>query len=56
MEPEIEYHTRRARDELHYGLTAAVMPVARAHLSLASLHMQRVRELSRGRCKPLLQM
>lgn len=56
MEGEIQYHSRRAREELHIGLTASGIPVARAHLTLASMHMQRVRDLSAGKSEPLLRM
>ena len=41
----IEYHTVRARNELDLGLIAQGMAAARSHMQLASLHMQRVREL-----------
>ena len=47
----IEYHSSRAQSEMGLGLRAQVIPAARAHLQLASLHMQRVRELA-GRQMP----
>lgn len=39
------YHSRRATHELDLGLVAQNGRAARAHLQLASMHMQRVREL-----------
>lgn len=42
----LSYHTHRATRELDLGLTASSSPAARAHLALASMHLQRVRELS----------
>ena len=42
----IEYHSDRAEAELQLGLLAKGQTASRAHLELASLHMQRVRELS----------
>lgn len=42
---ELSYHSQRATRELDMGLTAQSTPAARAHLQLASMHMQRVREL-----------
>jgi hypothetical protein len=54
----IEYHSKRAQNELDLGFTSDVMAASRAHLRLASLHMQRVRELT-GHSetgKPLLTM
>lgn len=60
MRPEeLEYHTARARMELDLGLTAGTMMASKAHLQLASMHMQRVRELSAEGAisvRPLLQM
>lgn len=41
----LSYHSERATRELDLGLTAGSTNAARAHLQLASLHMQRVREL-----------
>jgi hypothetical protein len=54
----IEYHSIRAKKELDLGLTASALVVSRAHMKLAELHMQRLRDLS-GRTelhKPLLTM
>jgi len=42
----LTYHSQRATRELDLGLTADLNSVARAHLQLASMHMQRVRELN----------
>ena len=42
----LNYHTQRATRELDLGLTAGSSLVARAHLKLASMHLQRVREIS----------
>ncbi len=56
MEQEIQIHAQRAQDELRIGLSSKVMPAARAHLELASMHFLRVRDLSQERCKPLLEM
>ena len=56
---DLDYHRSRATHELDRGLTAPHVNAARAHLKLASMHMQRVRELGptgAGREKPLLQM
>jgi hypothetical protein len=54
----IEYHSRRAQSELDLGFTSEVMAASRAHLQLAKLHMQRLREITgeAGRSKPLLTM
>ena len=54
----IAYHSNRAKAELDLGLTADVMAASRAHLQLAGLHMQRLRELTRGSGspKPILMM
>jgi hypothetical protein len=43
---DINYHSDRARKELDLGLTARGSAASSAHMRLASLHMQRVRELS----------
>lgn len=43
---ELSYHSERATRELDLGLTAGSSMAARAHLELASMHMQRVRQLS----------
>ena len=48
----IQYHSERARRELDMGLLAAAAAASRAHLQLASLHMQRVRELAGARHAP----
>ncbi len=56
MEQDIQFHTRRARDELHVGLTAPTIEAARAHLALATMHLERVRTLSSEKCEPLLRM
>ena len=42
----LSYHTQRATRELDLGLLSESGPAARAHLKLASMHLQRVRELS----------
>ena len=42
----LSYHSRRATRELDLGLAAASMAAARAHLQLAAMHMQRLRELT----------
>jgi hypothetical protein len=42
----IEYHASRARIELDLGLTADALAASRAHLQLAALHMNRMRELT----------
>ena len=51
-----DYHSTRALAELNLGLTAKGMPASRAHLQLASLHLQRVRESKIDQPKPLLDM
>jgi hypothetical protein len=58
MQSDLEYHKIRATSELDRGLTAKDTSAARAHLRLASMHMQRVRELAGPgmREKPALQM
>ena len=48
----IEYHSARAKIELDLGLTADVMAASRAHLELAGLHMQRLRELAPASAQP----
>ena len=55
---DLEYHKRRATAELDRGLTSTHIVAARAHLALASMHMQRVRELSEpgARLEPVLRM
>jgi hypothetical protein len=45
-EDNIHYHTDRARRELDMGLLSQSIAASRAHLQLASLHMQRLRELT----------
>jgi hypothetical protein len=54
----IEYHSTRVTKEIHLGLTTTVMAASRAHLQLATLHMQRLRELTgqSERHKPVLTM
>jgi hypothetical protein len=42
---EATHHGERALRELHLGLTAQSIPVARAHLGLSSLHMKKVVDL-----------
>jgi hypothetical protein len=59
MEKEhIDYHSTRATRELDLGLIAKSLPAARAHLRLASLHMERLRELTGSRLnkRPVLTM
>jgi hypothetical protein len=55
---DLDFHRSRAGEELNRGLTAEHIIAARTHLALASMHMQRVRELDLGeaRAKPLLRM
>jgi hypothetical protein len=43
---DLHYHRERATRELDMGLVATTMAAARAHLKLASMHMDRVRELA----------
>jgi len=45
QQDEFSYHSQRATHELDLGLTADSSAVARAHLQLASMHMERLREL-----------
>jgi hypothetical protein len=52
-EEAVSYHSRRATHELDLGLTAESGTAARAHLQLASMHMERVRELT-GASPPAL--
>lgn len=52
IEDLIQYHSTRAQDEMGLGLRAQAIPAARAHLQLASLHMQRVRELAGSKATP----
>ena len=54
----LEFHRRRASEELHIGLLASDPSVARAHLTLSSLHFGKVRDLQRsgGPVRPLLTM
>lgn len=47
--PDLDYHNLRAQRELDLGLTAQSTPVARAHLTLASMHLQKARELASWR-------
>lgn len=59
QQDDLDYHKRRATHELDRGLTAKDTNAARAHMTLASMHMQRVRDLtapSAPREKPPLQM
>jgi hypothetical protein len=45
MKPEdVLYHSQRAERELHLGLTAPSISVARSHLQLSSLHKKKVLE------------
>ncbi|NNM77084.1 hypothetical protein HJG53_09240 [Sphingomonas sp. ID1715] len=50
---QINYHSTRAAAELDRGLTTQVLPAARAHLRLASLHFERVRQLARDAGEPI---
>jgi hypothetical protein len=43
-----DYHRRRAMRELDLGLSAKLPQVARAHLALSSLHLERLRQVSGG--------
>ena len=54
----LEFHRRRASQELHIGLLATDPAIARAHLKLSSLHFQKVRDLKRSgdSLPPLLTM
>jgi len=45
MTDDIAYHRDRASRELNLGLASGSLPVARAHLRLSSLHLQRLRDL-----------
>jgi hypothetical protein len=56
-EDVLDYHRRRAMRELDLGLTAECPNAARAHLTLSSLHLQRLRQAGgeQGNA-PLLQM
>jgi hypothetical protein len=58
QQEDVEYHRRRATKELDCGLTAKHIGAARTHLKLASMHLQRVRELdpTASRDKPFLRM
>lgn len=49
----LNYHSQRATRELDLGLLAHSPPAQRAHLQLASMHLQRVRELSGRRGTPI---
>ena len=42
----LSYHSQRATHELDLGLSAGSASAARAHLELASMHLQRLRELT----------
>jgi hypothetical protein len=53
----LDYHRRRAMRELDLGLMAASPNVARAHLTLSSLHLERLRQAGGEQGKaPLLRM
>jgi hypothetical protein len=45
-EDELHYHVRRAETELGLAREAASVPAARAHLTLAQLHRERLTALS----------
>ncbi len=47
-----DYHMRRAREELDEAYRAEGFTRANAHFRLSSLHMERVRELSRSALQP----
>ena len=49
----LNYHSARATREFDLGLTAESSSAARAHLKLASMHMERMRELT-GQTAPTL--
>ena len=52
-----DYHRTRAMQELDLGLTASQPQAARAHLTLSSLHLQRLRQIDgEGVQRPLLRM
>ena len=42
---DVTYHSERALSELHLGLIAPSIAVARSHLQLSSLHMRKVLDL-----------
>lgn len=48
----VRYHSTRATQELDLGLTARSGAAARAHLTLASLHLARLRDL--GAAMPMV--
>ena len=54
----VDYHSRRASEELHRGLLASSPVAARIHLKLSSLHFARVRLLlgNSASPRPLLTM
>jgi hypothetical protein len=45
---ELDYHASRATREWDLGLLAANFSASRIHLSLVSLHMQRLRDPTTG--------
>jgi hypothetical protein len=55
IEEDLSYHSERALRELHLGLTAPLISVARSHLQLSSLHMEKVLEMRspHARVRPL---
>lgn len=50
----LNYHSERATRELDLGLVADSSSATRAHLQLASMHLQRVRELNGGGIKQIV--
>ena len=46
VEDLIQYHSDRATREMDLGLTSDRMSASRAHLGLAALHFERVRQLA----------
>lgn len=51
---ERDYHSARAKAELQHGLFATSITAARAHFTLATMHLERSR--TPGSSEPLLRM
>ena len=46
QETDLDYHTRRAREELDLAYSSFVRAAIDAHLKMASLHLARIRDIN----------
>ena len=53
---QLDHHSQRALKEVDLALTASTMMAAKAHFALASMHMQKAREMGGRQIRPALVM